>query len=317
MDGRTYETTNSFEPGEGSVAEATHQAAQAGARGVFYDAVEAPHVDLETADGAEILAALQVAYGESYWVDLPRLVVESKDPDMPREDVERFFFNWNRKGGSKAIDPDRWASLADPDRLVADGEYIGLGFDGSISQDATALVGCTADGHLFNVQIWERPINASADWRIPRLEVERAVEATFERCRVGRMFGDPPRWQTEIERWMERWNAGLKAADAVVSFFDTNQPKRMAAECGRFETAMSEGTVTHDGSSLLTAHVLAMSKQKSKVHAPDDDGRSLYLFTKGEDYRKIDGGIAAVLALAAAQTMPPLPAPTVPLVTYR
>ncbi len=317
MDGRSYETTNAFEPGQGSVAEATHQAALSGARGLFYDAVEAPHVDLETASDDEILAALAVAYGDSYWVDLPRLVVEAKDPDMPREDVERYFFNWNRKGGGKAIDPDQWAKFTRADRVVADGERIGLGFDGSISQDATALVGCTADGHLFELQIWERPINASSDWRIPRLEVERAVEAAFERYQVGRMYCDPPKWQTEIERWMERYNAGRKEADAIVIFFDTNQPRRMSPACDRFLTAMAEEFISHDGSSLLTAHVLAMSKEKAKARDPDNDGRSLYIFTKGEDHRKIDGGIAAVLALSAAMTMPEVVVPAVSLVTWR
>jgi phage terminase large subunit-like protein len=190
------------------------------------------------------------------------------------------------------------------DRVVADGEYIALGFDGSISQDATALVGCTPDGHLFEIEIWERPVNAPAGWKIPRLEVERKVEETFERFTVGRMFCDPPKWQTEIERWMERWNAGRKAEDAIVAFFDTNQPRRMSPACDRFATSVNLGAVTHDGSSLLTSHVLAMAKAKAKARDPEGDGRTLYVFTKGDDGRKIDGGIAAVLALEAAMTMP-------------
>jgi hypothetical protein len=305
MDGRSYETTNSFEPGERSVAEASHRAAEQGAAGLFYDAVEADPLDLDQASDAEVEAALRKPYGDSWWVDLHRLVLDIRDPDTPREDAERFFFNWNRKGGGKAVDPKRWDELIDAGKVVADGERIGLGFDGSISQDATALIGCTADGHLFVPMmdgvhtVWLRPVNAARDWRMPRTVIDAAVAGVFERFDVGRMMCDPPKWQTEIERWAERWG------DEVVLFFDTNQPKRMSGACDRFSTALAESTLSHDGDPLLSSHVLAMARKKAYVKAEDEtDGRTRYVFTKGDDGRKIDAGIGAVLALEAAMTMP-------------
>jgi len=305
MNGRTYETTNSFEPGEQSVAEASHKAAEQGAAGIFYDAVEAPKVDIDTATDDEIKAALAVAYGDSWWVDLPRLVADIRDPDTPREDTERFFFNWNRKGAGKAVDPALWGALANLDAVVPAGARIGLGFDGSISQDATALIGCTADGHVFVPEvderptIWLRPTGAPKDWRMPRTAIMAAVEAVFARYQVGRMLCDPPKWQTEIERWAELHG------DETVLFFDTNQPKRMSGACDRFDTALAEQALSHDGDQLLTSHVLAMARKKAYVKAEDeDDGRTRYVFTKGDDGRKIDAGIGAVLALEAAMTMP-------------
>ena len=45
MGGRTFEGTNAHAPGEGSVAEATYKAAQAGAEGLLYRAIEAPDID--------------------------------------------------------------------------------------------------------------------------------------------------------------------------------------------------------------------------------------------------------------------------------
>lgn len=305
MDGRSYETTNSFEPGEMSVAEASHKAAEQGAAGVFCDAVEADPIDIDEATDEQLEVALRKPYGDSWWVDLRRLVADIRDPDTPREDAERFFFNWNRKGGGKAVDPKRWAELVDAEVVVADKTRIGLGFDGSISQDATALVACTAEGHLFvptvggEPTIWMRPVNAPKDWRMPRTAIGDAVAAVFDRFDVGRMLCDPPKWQTEIERWAERWG------DEVVLFFDTNQPKRMSGACDRFATALDELLLSHDGDSLLTSHVLAMVKKKAYVKAEDDaDGRTRYVFTKGLDGRKIDAGVGAVLALEAAMTMP-------------
>jgi hypothetical protein len=313
MDGRTSETTNSFQFAEGSVAESSHKAWENGAPGILYDAVEAPRVDIDTAIDQEIKAALAVAYGDSWWVDLDRLVLEIRDPDTPREDAERFYFNWNVKGAGKAVDPRLWDELVDAARVVADGTRVGLGFDGSISQDATALVACTADGHLFvpvvdgKPTIWLRPVNADRTWRMPRAAIEAAVAAVFDRYDVGRMLCDPPKWQTEIERWAELHG------DEVVLFFDTNQPRRMSGACDRFSTALAEKTVSHDGDSLLASHVVAMVKKKAYVRVEDeDDGRTRYVFTKGDDGRKIDAGIAAVLALEAAMTMPeqaPAPEP--------
>lgn len=303
MNGRTLESTNAFCPGEMSVAEQTHKAYQRGESGLLYDAVEAPWIE-DLSDKRQLRKALKVAYGDAKWVDLTRIIAEIQDPDTDPADARRFYLNQLVAGERSAVDPRRWEELTKPTTVVPDGTRVGLGFDGSIRNDATALIACTAEGHLFEIKVWERPVNASPDWRIPRLEVERAVEEAFERYNVGRMLCDPPRWQTEIERWIERWNAGRKVEDSIVLMFDTNQPRRMSAACERFSTGLAEGTLTHDGSSTLTSHVLAMVRQKCKPSAEDDDGRTRYVFTKGEDARKIDAGIGAVLAYEAAMSMP-------------
>jgi hypothetical protein len=304
--GRSLESTNAFLPGERSVAEDTHRAWENGEPGLLYDAREAPWVE-DLTDKRTLRRALKVAYGDAKWVDLTRVIAEIQDPATDQADARRFYLNQLVAAESAAVDPRRWREL-ERKIDVPDGTRIGLGFDGSIRNDATALVGCTEDGHLFTIKVWERPTNAGPEWRIPRLEVEQTVEDTFERFRVGRMMADPPKWQTEIERWSDRYNAGLKADDAVVVMFDTNQARRMAYACDRFSTSLAEGSVSHDGSPVLTSHVVAMARKKVKASAEDDDGRTRYVFTKGEgDPRKIDAGIAAVLALEAAMTMPEAP----------
>lgn len=309
MGGRTYETTNGFSPGENSVAESTDKAIAKGTAGIYYDAVEAPtyvdgvEVTLDAPD--EVLReALSVAYGKAWWVDLDRIVADIRDPDNPWSDSERFFFNWNRKGEGRAVDPKLWEARKVDRREIPEGAHIGLGFDGSISEDATALIGCTSDGYLFVVDVWERPLGAK-EWRVPRLAVHARVADCFERYRVGRMFCDPPKWATEIEQWMELYNPE-KDADAVVLFLDTNQTRRMAPACDRFSTALEVDAVSHSDEDVLTRHTLAMVKKKVRLKDEDDDGRTRYVFTKGPDGRKIDAGIGAVLAYEAAATMPVL-----------
>lgn len=306
MGGRSYETTNGFMPGEESVAEGTHKSVEAGTVGIFYDAVEAPtHIDgveiNEEAPDELLKRALRVAYGDAWWVDLDRIVADIRDPDMPWSDAERFFFNWNRKGEGKAVDPHRWAELARPDRIVADQELVAIGFDGSIYDDSTALIGCTQDRHLFEIKVWSRPPGAPKDWRVPRREVHETLFQAKERYRVGRVFCDPAKWYSEIEGWDEDFGNDPKG-EPIVVIFDTNQARRMAPACDRFSTGIAEGTLTNDGSSVLAAHVAAMGKKKVRVHDDDDDGRTKYVFIKS-DTRKIDAGIAAVLADTAAATL--------------
>jgi hypothetical protein len=307
--GRSLESTNAFCPGERSVAEETHRAYARGEAGLLYDALEAPWVE-DLGNKRELRRALKVAYGDAKWVDLTRVIAEIQDPATDPADARRFYLNQLVAGEYAAVDPHRWAELAKPDLVVPDGARVGLGFDGSIRNDATALIGCTEDGHLFEVAVWERPVNAEPDWRIPRLEVESVVSAAFDRWDVGLMLCDPPKWQTEIERWAERWS------EDVVVFFDTNQPRRMSGACDRFSTALAERSVTHDGARTLTSHTLAMVRQKVKASAEDDDGRTRWVFTKGDDRRKIDAGIAGVLALEAAMTMPEKPPARSPLAAW-
>lgn len=297
MGGRSYETTNAFDPGDDSVAQATDKAALTGARGVFYDAVEAPRFDFDAASDEELRKALAVAYGDAWWVDLDRIVADIRDPDMTAEDAQRFHLNWNVKSAERAIDPKVWALQERKGEKPAKGSRIGVGFDGSISGDSTWLVG-SYQGRLFEIARWDRPLGPVGNgWRVPRLEVRAKVAEVFETWDVGRMLCDPPKWQTEIEEWADLYG------DEIVLFFDTNQTRRMSGACERFSTELADGTLTHEGSDELTAHVLAMGRRKVKSTADDDDGRTRHVFVKS-DTRKIDGGIAAVLAREAEATMP-------------
>jgi hypothetical protein len=305
MRGRSYETTNSYAPGENSVAEGTHKASLEGAAGLFYDAVEAPEVT-ETDPDPTLRQALTVPYGDSAmerggWVDLDRLVLEIRDPETTWEDSERYFFNHNRDDRHKAVEVARWAELARPDIVVPAGAYIGAGFDGSISDDCTALIGCTmVDGkpHLFEIEVWQRPKDAPRGWRIPRRDVRARQQEAFDYWRVGLENCDPAKWATEIEDWAELYG------EERVLVFDTNQATRMWKACDRFSIAIAEGALSHDGSTVLSEHVLAMHKRKVRVRDDDDDGRTKFVFVKGPDGRKIDAGIGAVLALDAAAMMP-------------
>ena len=111
------------------------------------------------------------------------------------------------------------------------------------------------------------------------------------------MLCDPPKWWTEIEQWAQLYG------DEVVVGFDTNSPRRFAPACGRFATAVREGSITHDGKEGLIANLAACAKKKVRIADLDEDGRTQFVIVKA-DTRKIDRAVGAILALEAAMTMP-------------
>ncbi len=314
MGGRTQETTNAPLLGEGSVAEQSGHAVDRGFSGILWDA-KRPDIepDPEWTD-EQMLAALREVYGDAVWVDLDRILADIRDPGTEWSDALRFFFNVRSAGMSKAIDPKLWDSRG-VQKEVPIGSYIGIGFDGSISGDSTVLRGGTPDGYTFLIGAWERPRNVE-DWAVPRHEVHEKVAWAFSYYTVGRMLCDPPKWWSEIEDWEHKYKTDSLGKPRVLGF-DTNSPTRFGPAVDRWMTMLREGTHTHDNDPMTNAHVKAMHREKVHINAPDGDGRTMYKLVKGEgtERRLIDAGIADVLALEAAMSMPPKKKKPPPLFT--
>ncbi|HEY8817658.1 MAG TPA: hypothetical protein VIM25_02420 [Candidatus Limnocylindrales bacterium] len=296
MGGRSVETTNAPVLGERSVAEQTDP--DVPQSGVLHYARRARVEPSPEWPDEQLIAELRYVYDDVPWSDPPRLVREMRDPANTWDDALRYWFNLRRAGVDRAVDPKVWALLAKP-RDVPAGTYIGVGFDGSVSRDATVLRACTADGYSFLLGIWERPIGAEDGWRVPRADVKRVVADTFARYKVGLMLCDPPYWADEIDEWAGQYG------EEVVLKLDTNQPRRFAPITNRWLTAIREGAHTHDGDEATTRHVYATHLRKVRLGDLEDDGRTMYVLVKGEGRGWIDGALADALAYEAAMTMPP------------
>lgn len=302
MDGRTFESTNAPALGEDSVAERTMKAAEKGAPGLLYEAFEAPPVE-DLTDRDQVIDALKASYRDAVkWVDLPRLADEIADPGTDPADACRFYFNQARSSGSCPFDISIWEQLAAVQE-VPPGTRVGLGFDGSISDDLTALYACTEQGHVFELGVWgPEPVTGL----IPRPAVHEAVAAAFDRYDVGMMLVDPPKWRDAIDAWVEKYN---RDTDRVVAL-DTQSARRFAPACDRFATAIRERSCSHDGRDTLTHHLAASARKQVRLADDETDGRTPFVIVKA-DARKIDCAVAAILALHAAMTMPD-PDETVP-----
>ena len=180
-----------------------------------------------------------------------------------------------------------WDACADPTVVVGDRERVVLAFDGSASGDSTALVGCTVGlrPHMFVVKVWSDP--GDRGWRVPRLEVDQTVDAAFDRWDVLELAADPWGWRSEIEAWAKRHG------DKKVLEWNTAHASRMAPATDRFYQATVTGTLTHDGDSVLAAHVahcVAKSTPMGDLVSKDKRGSP----------RKIDAAVAGIVALDRA-----------------
>jgi len=293
MGGRTRESTNAPVLGEKSVAELSGIAADEGAPGILRYAPR-PAIEPDPDwDDVRLRASLKESYRDAYWVDLDRRLLEMRDPATPWDETLRFWFNIRTTGAGRAIDPRRWDELTKPQE-VPQGTIIGVGFDGSISRDATVLRGCTQDGYRFLIAKWSRPKDAPSDWSVPRQEVTDTLAETFARYRVGLMLADPPKWWDELDDWRKRFGPNVVDKDhpQVILNFDTNVPTRMAPAVDRWRTAIREGTTTHDDDPFTAEHVKHAQLFKVHLHQDADDGRTKYVLRKGEDGFGLDAAVA-------------------------
>lgn len=170
---------------------------------------------------------------------------------------------------------------------------IALGFDGSSSEDWTAIRAETRDGWQFTP--WYGPdmrptIWNPADWggEIPRAEVHAAVEQIFRDHDVARMYCDPKDWQSEIDSW------AMAFGQEVVVQWPTNQPNRICPALQRFVVDLKSGRLTHDDCKITEVH--AGNARRKPI--PGDR----YVIEKphGESHRKIDALMASIVAHEAA-----------------
>lgn len=322
--GRTIESPNAYIPGEGSVAEASHAAATAALEGrtrlrevVLWDHREAP-ADTDMTDRKSLTHGLRVAYGDSSGhpsgcllhkpacppghVDLESQIEVIWDPATDPQIARSDYLNQITHASDSWLSAPEWAAVMNLDTAIGSDDAIVLGFDGSRGRakgkaDATALVGCrVADGHLFEVDVWEQPTGpAGKDWTPPAQQVDASVREAFKRWNVVGMYADPNGWESWIAKWEAAYVRRLKIKanrDAPISAWPRGKHTNAIEAVERLRVAVIEGECSHDGSAALTRHVL-----NARMRA----ARNGYLLYK--DYpdspNKIDAAYAAVMAWKA------------------
>lgn len=285
-----------YGPGQGSVAESTHLAGEAGTGRLLVDHRQGP-MPANVDDDDELRRALRACYGDAAtWVGIDRIIVNQfRDPRVEFADAVRYYLNRPERGQGTWLGPGEWDARAEPSVVVGDGEPITLGFDGARTRDSTALLACHVRlGHCWPVAVWEQPPDAvDGEWEVPAGEVDTAVANTMDRYRVVRFYADPPWWETQVDTWAGQW------PDRVYRF-PTNRYHRMVWAVRAVENAIRAGELTHDGSSVLARHVANARRRPTTIRDPETGGTMHVLAKEHRSSRlKMDGAVALVLAWEA------------------
>lgn len=212
-------------------------------------------------------------------------VLEEDFRDLPEHQFKRYRLGMWTAGGEAWLPYGAWdACRAAVSPSPGPSTRVWLGFDGSFSGDSTALVGVSEDRHVFVEGCWENP--GRKGWRVPRDEVEDAIELAMGKYRVVELLCDPPYWQREISEWETRW-------PRQVVEFPTGTRQRMAPACTAFYAAVMERHLSHDGDSRLARH-LANCQIKPTPHG------DVIVKADKDSPAKIDLAVAAVIAYSRA-----------------
>lgn len=203
-DARALAITNAFEPGADSQAERDRDAFElqgtaSFTTGILYDSVEAPpEAPLTAAAAPGVIRSIR---GDSTWLSPKRLVKSITDPRNPPSRSRRWWYNQITATEDAWITPQQWDACADVDHEVEPGTIITLGFDGSISDDHSALIGCDVEAdHLFAIGVWE-PNEATG--KIDRAAINRAVRKAFATYDVVGFYSDLYPWESYVDAWAE------------------------------------------------------------------------------------------------------------------
>jgi phage terminase large subunit-like protein len=173
-----------------------------------------------------------------------------------------------------------WADRA-VDRELVPGERLVLGFDGAASGDSTALVAVTMDAHVVPLNIWSNP--KEPGWRVPRAEVNAAVDRAFALYDVVELACDPWGWRFEIEGWSKTYG------EKRVVEYNTGFRNRMGPATDRLYAAVLDGSMTHNGDKELAKHVAQTVATHTAIGA-------IVSKDKKNSPRKIDATVATIAA---------------------
>ena len=207
---------------------------------------------------------------------------ESTVKKTPEHDFRRFRLGQWTTTSQAALPYGAWDACADSDREIPVGARVTLGFDGSYSRDATALVGATVEQtpHLFVIDTWEQP-PADPGWRVNVSDVRQAILDACVRYVVLECVMDSYRWQ---ETMAQLEDEGVNVID-----FPTYSVSRMVKTWQRFSDAVHEKHLTHDGDPRLARHVANLILKTDRIGTrPTRDRNSPRSY--------IDAAVAAVIA---------------------
>lgn len=208
---------------------------------------------------------------------------------MTAEDVHRFHLN--RPVAADSVLCGQPVLSADE---LEPGSPVAVGFDGSRTRDATAVVAVhMLSGVGYLLGYWERPLGLSKRdrWEVPRGEVASVIDAAFSRFQVVRLKADPSYWQDELAGWKQ-----VHGAD-VVDRMPVWQSSLVDQCTEAAQTALAAGGLRL--SSGRESEVLVAQVQRASVVRRQVGSRTLRSLAKPDEGGRIDSAAALTYAWQA------------------
>lgn len=305
--------TTAYAPGEGSVVEELHDGARKltgddakASRLFFFYRWADTRIHIRNEDGSFDRRALRRAIVDASgptaakWSDIDGIMsLQFLAPDADPDYAERVWLNRTLKRSEIAFDVEAWKRHATNDGYrIPEKALVTLGLDGSRGTadvrkpaDHTGLVATeVATGFQQKLGHWDPALFEGN--RIPRDQVDAAVEDAFARFEVWRLYADPPDWDSEIAAWRAQYG------ERVFEWF-TWRERAMGFACANYAKAIALGEVSNDGDPEFTAHI--GHAHKRLVTARDEHSERLWVITKEREGSplKIDLATCGVLSWEA------------------
>lgn len=366
---RTLAITNAYEPSEDSVAQQEREAWELGELGLaektdtMYDSLEAapeaalrpkwledyPEEDRSTLLKAYLARVLEGVRGDAWWLDIPSLVASILNPKNKPSRSRRFWFNQVVTAEDAWVDPFAVDAAIDPEVAAARRDlpkegrqqlevgWLPVGphepcvmfFDGSKSDDATAVVGCRlSDGYVFTIGVWQRPPGKRGEgWTAPRAYVHDRVVEAYKRFNIVAFWGDPSHalddegdgsryWDGLMDEWMQDFTSEtycekigrnplnknhwpLKSGHKVHAvMWDMTSRERQGIFVAAAETYVEDMQTLNDveefePSFKIDGHPALVAHLKNARRHPTEHGTSLMKEGR-ESKKKIDLAVCAV-----------------------
>ncbi len=273
--------------------------------------------------------------GDAWWLDVEETIDEIFDPESSPSEMRRFYLNSVLSGDDAYLLEAYVKRMVHPSvaevrgkrehgdvlrmgwSIVAADDPVVLFFDGSKSDDSTAIVGCRlSDGYVFLVGIWEQPSGTRGrSWRAPRDQVDGRVHEAFARFNVVAFWGDPSHakddedgtryWDGLLDQWhvefgdrLQYWavQGGDHRSSTMWDMASPANQKLFSEAVVRFQEEVEDMAFLIDGHPALLAHFRhareAMGQFGKVVRKPTRGGR-----------QKIDILVCAVGARMLARLM--------------
>jgi phage terminase large subunit-like protein len=228
-------------------------------------------------------------------LDIESIIASILDTNNPISESRRKFLNQINAAEDAWMTTQLWEGVRVDEHLFG-GDMVTLGFDGSKSNDYTALVACrVSDGLLEVIRVWN-PEDYGGE--IPREIVDSVVQWVFSHYKVVGFRADVKEFESYIAQWTTQFAKKLKVKASPgnpIAFDMRGQTKKFAFDCEKLHDAVVEKAVCHGGDKVLAQHVLNAHR-----HPTTFDAISIRKASK-DSSRKIDAAVAAVLAFGCRQ----------------